>query len=394
MMMLVYMYKRQFQQNLILYTNNNSRCLTAPIISTYATKTNVDSSEFKISFLKNKCGLSGKSLIRACRSLNFDSCDQRPDSVVDLFRTFGFPLSSITKIISNDPRILRDFHPQNILKPKLDFLLSISLSQAEVVAIVTKNPRILARSLANYLKPSLKMLDSITGSYTTTLSVLKYNPKILCYDLSKTLLLNTQVLLTLGVSHSQILKFFKSYGRRPVFATPHDKFRNSVLKLKDMGFDLESSYFCNAVHTLCFVTDSTWKSKCVLFRSFGFSNDEILLMFKKLPLFMCFSQKNIIASLDFFVNKLQWTPSRLLNNPVVLAYSLQKRTIPRCSVLQVLFSKKLASKSYMLSTIVAMPQRQFLKEFVNAHKDEVPEVMDAYHGKLNFDEYTFKQKGQ
>lgn len=46
----------------------------------------------------------------------------------------------------------------------------------------------------------------------------------------------------------------------------------------------------------------------------------------------------------------------------------------------------------MLSTIVAMPQRQFLEEFVNVHKDEFPEVMEAYRGKLEFDEYTFKQK--
>lgn len=55
-------------------------------------------------------------------------------------------------------------------------------------------------------------------------------------------------------------------------------------------------------------------------------------MFKKLPVVMCFNEKNFIESIEFFVNKLQWTTSRLSNNPVILGYILQKRTIPRCSV--------------------------------------------------------------
>ncbi|KAK1369183.1 hypothetical protein POM88_035275 [Heracleum sosnowskyi] len=159
-----------------------------------------------------------------------------------------------------------------------------------------------------------------------------------------------------------------------------------------MGFDLESSYFCKAVRTLCYVTESAWESRCVVFRSFGFSDSEILSMFKKLPHIMSYSEKILNEKMEFFLNKMQWTPLRLLSSPVVLDYSLKKRTIPRCSVLQVLVSKNRTSESYMLSTLLVMSEKKFIKHFVTAHKDEVPGVVKAYQGKLTFDEYTFKQK--
>ncbi|XP_074338089.1 uncharacterized protein LOC141675277 [Apium graveolens] len=395
-MMIVYLSNCQSLTLVTKHPTFRNLCLSIPIIRSYRTKriipTNVDSSEFKISFLKNKCGLSGKALSNACKCLDFDCSHQRPDSVLELFRAFGFSQRNIAKIISIYPLVLINYHPVNILKPKLDFLLSISQSQADVVDIVTKNPTLLIRSLNNHLIPSLNLLNSVTGSYPNTVSVLKYNCYILCYDLSENLLLNTQFLTALGVPYSQILKLLRSYG--PLLSTPHDRFRNFVLELTDMGFELESSYFCNAMHALCFLTDSTWKSRCGLFRRFGFSNSEILSMFKKLPLVMCYSENNIKEKVEFFLNKLQWPVLRLSSYPTVLSYSLEKRIIPRCSVLQVLFLKNITSESYMLSSILVMAEKQFFKDFVTAYKDEVPEVIEAHQGKLRFDKYTFKQKGQ
>lgn len=161
-----------------------------------------------------------------------------------------------------------------------------------------------------------------------------------------------------------------------------------------MGFDLSSSYFISAVKALTLINDSAWDSRCELFRSFGFSDYEILSMFKKLPSIMCFSEKKIIQKMEFFLYKLQWPLSRLVSNPAVVNYSLEKRTIPRCSVLQVLVLRNCTSRRFMISTILAMTEQRFVKDFVNPHKDKVPEVVEAYKGKVIFDEYTFKQKGE
>ncbi|KAK1369189.1 Mitochodrial transcription termination factor-related protein [Heracleum sosnowskyi] len=394
--MLVYMYKSHLETQIYKHNtlHNLNHCLIRPLFRSYGTKQirpTTDSLEFRTEFLKNKCGLSGKALITVSKCLTFDSSNTRPDSVLDLFRSFGFTQTSIARIVSIRPRCLEEYIPENAFKPKLDFLLSKDLTQAEVVAIVTQNPHILTSSLHNHIIPSLELLLSITGCYPNVAAVLKCNPYVLT-DNQKSFLLNTNSLIALGVPPSQILKLVKTC--RGLFCKPHDKFRKAVFKLKDMGFDLKSSYFLNAIHTMCFVSDSTWESRCLLFRSFGFSNDEILSMFKKLPQIMCYKEKTINTKMEFFLNKLQWTLSRFLNNPAVLVYSLEKRIIPRCSVLQVLVSKNSTSKSYMLSTIFAMSERKFIENFVTAHKDEVPGVVEAYQGKLRYDEYTFKPKGQ
>ncbi|KAK1369185.1 hypothetical protein POM88_035277 [Heracleum sosnowskyi] len=139
---------------------------------------------------------------------------------------------------------------------------------------------------------------------------------------------------------AELCIWFYDWTCEAALCIPHDKFRNTVSEVINMGFDLESSYFCKAVRTLCYVTDSesvtrlgNLKVCCVealvslIMRSFPVS------MFKKLPQIMSFSVDNINEIMEFFLNKL-----RLSRYPVILDYSLKKRTIPRCLVLQVLVS--------------------------------------------------------
>lgn len=292
MKMLVYLCKRQYKtlnfKHNTIYTLN--QCLILPIIRCYSSKINIsttDSTAYTTFFLKNKCGLSGEAVIRASRYVNFGPSDVRPDRVLNLLEMFGFPPLSISKIVSADPRILQ-FFPDKFIKPKLEFLLSRSLSQNEVVEIVTKHPYVLIRSLEKQLIPSFNLLDSLTGSYSSSVAVIKGKPFILTNSVSKCFSPNLELLRTMGVPHSQILKLLTSYAQ--VLGEPHYKFRNVALKVKEMGFDLASSYFLNAVKALIFINDSAWDSKCELFRSFGFSDYEILSLFRKLPSIMCFSE--------------------------------------------------------------------------------------------------------
>ncbi|WOG84859.1 hypothetical protein DCAR_0104044 [Daucus carota subsp. sativus] len=391
MKMLVCMFKSHLQTLIIKHQTlpNLNHCLIRPIFRSYSPKRTIDSSEFKISFLKNKCGLSGKHLIRASKCVHFDSSDHRPDSVLELFRNFGFPQPNITRIVSVVPCILQSLKPEKLLKPKLDFLLSMDMSHAMVVRTVTRDPRILARSLNKHLIPTFDQLKDIIGCGPNAVALLKCGPFI--FTNTAAMLPNIRFLLRQGIPISQIFKFVSHYSR--ILCYPHDRFCQVFLMVEGMNFDYSSSHFIHALHALSFHNDSTWESRCLLLRSFGFSNDEVLEVFKKAPLIMCYKENHINKKVEFFLKKLQWTPSRLSCNPKVLCYSLEKRTIPRCSVLQVLVSISSTSKSYNLSTILSIDERKFVRDFVSVYKDELPEVMEAYQGKLKFDEYTFKQKG-
>ncbi|KAK1278662.1 hypothetical protein QJS04_geneDACA003689 [Acorus gramineus] len=93
---------------------------------------------------------------------------------------------------------------------------------------------------------------------------------------------------------------------------------------------------------------------------------------------MQLSEKKIKRKFEFFVGELGWEPSSLSGCPVLLCYDLEKRVIPRCSVLQVLLSKDLIKKDMQWTTALMLTEKQFLERFVAKYEQEAPELMRTY----------------
>ncbi|KAH7838552.1 hypothetical protein Vadar_028018 [Vaccinium darrowii] len=169
---------------------------------------------------------------------------------------------------------------------------------------------------------------------------------------------------------------------------PH-LFKKDVEYVMEMGFDPSLSLFQYAVNAKGCLTGSGWEDRLKIFRSLGFSNEEIISMFMKQPITLSLLKEKIRAAVEFYTSTFHWSLTQLSKKPNVLLYSLRKRIIPRCSVLQMLVSRCIIDKSVMVSSLLAMTDVDFLEKYVTNYKDEVPEVLDAYHGKLKFDEYNF-----
>lgn len=69
-----------------------------------------------------------------------------------------------------------------------------------------------------------------------------------------------------------------------------------------------------------------------MYQRWGWSKDQTLLAFKKHPGCMCLTEERITKAMDFLVNRMGWPSEHISRNPIVLLFSLEKRTIPRCSV--------------------------------------------------------------
>ncbi|KAF5460031.1 hypothetical protein F2P56_019932 [Juglans regia] len=127
-----------------------------------------------------------------------------------------------------------------------------------------------------------------------------------------------------------------------------------------------------------------WEQKVEAFRSFGLSDDEICSAFKRQPLCMAISEKKIKKMMGFFVNKLKMKPSMISKSPILLLHSLEKRIIPRCSVLQVLMLKGLIKDNISILYMVTMAEKEFLVKFVSKYQNEVPDIVRAHQGKIEF----------
>lgn len=152
------------------------------------------------------------------------------------------------------------------------------------MSIVIQDPGLFSTSLDSHLIPVFNLVKSVTGGYENAAKFLKDNVYVLREFLTESFLLNIGFLLEVGVPSSEIARHMKDL--RKVLTKTHDEFRFAVLNLKDLGFDFSTTCFYKCITPLIHLGDYGWESRCLLFKSFGFSHHEILSIFKRLPKFM------------------------------------------------------------------------------------------------------------
>ncbi|THF93930.1 hypothetical protein TEA_017620 [Camellia sinensis var. sinensis] len=334
---------------------------------------------FSVSYLIHSCGLSPESAISASEKVKFES-PEKPDSVLNLLTTHGFTNAQITNLVRRRPVLLLA-NPEKTLSPKLEFFQSIGVSRTDLARTLSSNPTLLTRSLENQIIPSYNFLKGVVQSDKKVVSALKRTSWIFLEDHKKNIVPNIAVLREDEVPESSIALLLTHFPE--AIMQKHDQFREIVNEVKTMGFNPLKSTFVLAVHAISGKGNKSIWDRCYeAYRKWGWSNDEIHLAFKKHPHCMILSEKKITRAMDFFVNKMGWNSKMIARCPVVLFFSLEKRIIPRCSVIQVLSVKGLIKKDLSLSSVLLPVEKCFLERFVTKYEEEVPELLSVYQGKL------------
>ncbi|MCD7473080.1 hypothetical protein HAX54_014666 [Datura stramonium] len=92
----------------------------------------------------------------------------------------------------------------------------------------------------------------------------------------------------------------------------------------------------------------------IIFKSFGWSDDDILEMFRKLPYCVAFSAVRIQKALNLFMKELGLGPAYLVSHPV----------------LKILDEKKLERRKLALYTVVSLTETKFIEYFMLHYKDQ------------------------
>jgi mTERF domain-containing protein len=414
-----------------------------------------DPQSLTVSFLQNSCGLSLESAISASKNLNIES-PKNPNSVLDLLRTHGLtrthirnlissrPLllladlektlkpnmelfeslgvssTSLAKMLSRIPRVLESdaytvveffrahgfsdeqistltmklpilylFNAHKIFKPKLELFKSLGFSDPEIAKLLSARPSILTRSLEKQIIPCVRELRRILGTDENVLKAIKAECRVIEANVEKALKPNMSMLKSHGVPQSLALKLF--FLRQNPLYISRNRFSEIISEVMKLGFDPNKLRFVVAIRSMA-MSNTLWEQKVKAYRSCGLSEDEIYSAFKRNPLFMAISEKKLKKSMSFFVNKLKMKPSLISKNPILLRLSLEKRIIPRCSVLQLLMSKGLIKEYTCIYHIFGMSENKFLEKFVSKYQNEVPDVVRAHQGKIEFEGFPMDLK--
>lgn len=152
-----------------------------------------------------------------------------------------------------------------------------------------------------------------------------------------------------------------------------------------MGFDPQKIVFMNALHVICQISESNWYQKIKAYGRCGLSDDEIMLAFRYHPIcFQLFDEK-IRNTMNYFVN-MGWPLAAVARALVALFFNLERRIVPRCSVVKLLLLKRLVKKYLGLRTFLNPTTRAFLDRFIIKYQEDVPQLLNVYHGKMGIQE--------
>ncbi|OVA17543.1 Mitochodrial transcription termination factor-related [Macleaya cordata] len=336
-----------------------------------------------VSYLLNSCGFSLESAISVSKKINIRST-KKSDSVLELFRTHGFTETQIRNFIKKRPALLAT--PCTSLEPKIEFFKTFDLSNLDLAKLIHKEPLLLLRVLKSEIIPYCNFFRSFVHTDKNLLTVLSKSYRMFQCNMEKAIRPNISTLRNFGVPDSNISKLLMIHSR--ILMLNKERFEKSAGLAKKLGFDPTSLGFVYAVRTMMEQTESTWNRRKEALRSYGLSEDEILAAFRLQPRCLLVSEQKIKKVMDFFVNKLNCKASVVLQRPMLLLLSLEKRIIPRCSVLQVLMSKGLVKKDINILLVLRLPEKDFMERFVAKYQEEVREVVKAHQGMIEFKGFT------
>ncbi|XP_059652925.1 uncharacterized protein LOC132300019 [Cornus florida] len=335
---------------------------------------------FTVDYLIKSCGFPPEKALSASKYTNFETPD-KPDSVLTLFRNHGFTDTQISVLIRKLPRLLLS-DPENTLLPKMEFFHSKGFSTQDIAKILSAAPGVLRRSLENQIIPTYNFFKALLKTEEKTNVVIKHFPGILLYDdLHICVVSNIETLREIGMPESIIVSFFTN---QPQAFTPNaDRFKEIVEEVKKMGFNPTKTMFGAAINALRAMSKSTWEKKVEVYKKWGLSEDQILVAFRKYPMFMVASEDKITGIIDFFVNKMGWESSIVARRPVLLGLSLERRIIPRCLVYQIMLSKGLIKKDFgLMMRMLESPESCFRKKYVKKYEEEAHELLKLYQEML------------
>ncbi|KAK4405593.1 hypothetical protein Sango_0565800 [Sesamum angolense] len=212
---------------------------------------------FSANYLMKTWGLSREKAFSAAKHLNIESTE-KPDSVIAFLKNHGFTTEQIRNMVRRFPYIIVS-DPEKTLFPKIEFFLSLGISDIEVAKIFMAAPGIFKRSLEKHIIPSYSYIKSLFDSNGLNIVSMKKLARILCCDLQHHLLPNVEVLREAGVPDKKVI-FLVGYQPR-VFMVDEKRFRKTVEELKKMGFSPSVWRFVLALQVRRSMSKSMWEKK-------------------------------------------------------------------------------------------------------------------------------------
>ena len=168
-----------------------------------------------------------------------------------------------------------------------------------------------------------------------------------------------------------------------VVYSKHSRFVEAVNTAKEIGFNPLRISFINAIEMHLSRSKAVRESRFEVYEKWGWNGEMALQVFRKFPYVMKLPEETFTKKMSFLVKDMGWLSEDIAEYPQVLAYNLEKRIIPRFSVIKILKSKGLLEKNVHFSKIICVTEKLFLEKFVINYQKDLPFLPDFYNSLTN-----------
>ncbi|KAJ8541774.1 hypothetical protein K7X08_002590 [Anisodus acutangulus] len=328
-------------------------------------------------FLVNSLGYSKEKAITASTKVTFlKPGNNKPDLVLNFFKQIGLDKTQIKMLVSPAPSLLFA-DVSKTLEPKIKVLQEFGLSGSDLVRVISRSGIFLRTGLDTAIKPSLEYLRKLLSSDEMVVKALKRSPALLHYRLARAMAPNISLLQNLGCPSLDIEKLVLRNPR--IFLQKPEWLEDIVERVeKDFCIRRDSRMFFYGVESISSLSKSSLDMKLGVFKSFGWSDSDIITMVQRLPLCLVASEAKIRRMLKFFMGELGYESSYVASHPTLLMFSLEKRVLPRNKILELLKEKKRIKRVPCFYTVIKCSELEFLEKYVLPLRDEMPEAYDFY----------------
>ncbi|CAL5037640.1 unnamed protein product [Urochloa decumbens] len=296
-----------------------------------------------------------------------------PDAVLALLSGVGLSRTDIAAVVAADPLLLRS-SPKNIGPRLLALRDRLGLSAHQIFHFLLVG----SRALRNCdVVPKIEFFISLYGSFEKLLAVMKKSYRILQSDLERVIKPNFMLLRQCGLSVRDIAQLWCCKAR--VLTSNPEHVKELVLRAEELGVPRRSRMFRQAVAVVTNITKERVAARLeFLKRTLGCYNSEVATAVSKMPTILGLTEECLHHKIQFLINEVGLEPQYIMQRPALLAYSLEKRLVPRHCVMKVLLAKGLLDSNRSFYTLVQYGEETFKLRYIDNHKDSVPGLADAY----------------
>ncbi|CAL9049836.1 unnamed protein product [Musa banksii] len=306
----------------------------------YSATSGAPQSSLMAEYLVSSCGFDPDQAAKASKLLGRVESRHQPDSVLGLFKSYGFDNTQVKKVISANPRwLLLDV--EKTLAPKFRALQDLGFSCSDITHLVRSNNDVTSDKSENILS-KIQLWQDLLESNDFLVNLCKKNRRFLGYSIEKTIQPNIEILRDCGITDQKLSMIIR---HRPLLITRNaETLKALISRVEGLGVPRTSGIFPLTLCVLQRITEKNFKAHLEFFKGFGWSEDDFLAAFRKVPTLVGLSLKSLQRKMEFLVNEAGCAPSHLALRPDIL-----------------------------------LCKKKFVEKFVNCYK-EYPELIELYNG--------------